>query len=98
MKFMLSTVLACLVMLTVSCSTKSSKEVVVYTTVDQVFSEPVLKDFEDQTGIKVKPLFDTEETKSTGVLNRIIAEKDNIGIAWMVGKGMMVHMHSAFRY
>jgi iron(III) transport system substrate-binding protein len=34
-------------------------------------------DFEKQTGIKVKPLFDTEETKSTGVLNRLIAEKDN---------------------
>lgn len=52
-------------------------EVVVYTTVDQVFSEPVLNDFERETGIKVKAVFDTEETKSTGVLNRIIAEKDN---------------------
>lgn len=52
-------------------------EVVVYTTVDQVFSEPILKDFERETGIKVKAVFDTEETKSTGVLNRLIAEKDN---------------------
>ncbi|HID38674.1 MAG TPA: extracellular solute-binding protein [Calditrichaeota bacterium] len=60
-----------------SCSQQSSKEVVVYTTVDQIFSEPILKDFEQQTGIKVKALYDTEETKSTGVLNRIIAEKDN---------------------
>ena len=51
-------------------------EVVVYTTVDQVFSEPILKDFERETGIKVKAVFDTEETKSTGVLNRLIAEKD----------------------
>ncbi len=59
------------------CSQKKNKEVVVYTTVDQIFSEPILKDFEKQTGIKVKALFDTEETKSTGVLNRIIAEKDN---------------------
>ncbi len=51
--------------------------VVVYTSVDQVFSEPVLKDFEKETGIKVKAIYDTEETKSTGVLNRLIAEKDN---------------------
>ena len=51
--------------------------VVVYTTVDQVFSEPVLKNFEQETGIKVKAVYDTEETKSTGILNRIIAEKDN---------------------
>jgi iron(III) transport system substrate-binding protein len=59
-----------------SCA-KKSNEVVVYTSIDQVFSEPILKDFEKATGIKVKPVFDTEETKSTGVLNRLIAEKDN---------------------
>ena len=55
----------------------NQNEVVVYTSVDQVFSEPILKDFEKETGIKVKALYDTEETKSTGVLNRLIAEKAN---------------------
>jgi iron(III) transport system substrate-binding protein len=60
----------------VGCS-KKSNEVVVYTSVDQIFAEPVLQMFEKKTGIKVKPVFDTEETKSTGVLNRLIAEKDN---------------------
>ena len=60
-----------------SCSKKNSDEVIVYTTVDQIFSEPILKNFEKQTGINVKALFDTEETKSTGVLNRLIAEKNN---------------------
>ena len=59
-----------------SCS-GNSDEVVVYTSVDQVFSEPILKDFEKETGIRVKAVYDTEETKSTGVLNRLIAEKDN---------------------
>jgi len=49
-------------------------QVVVYTSVDQIFSEPVFRRFEAQTGIEVKALFDTEETKSTGVLNRLIAE------------------------
>lgn len=52
-------------------------EVIVYVSEDQVFSEPILKDFERETGIKVKAVFDTEETKSTGVMNRLLAEKDH---------------------
>jgi len=65
-----------MILLLFSCN-KQSDEVVVYTTVDQVFSEPVLKKFEAETGIKVKAVYDTEETKSTGVLNRLIAEKNH---------------------
>jgi len=57
--------------------TPASQEVVVYTSEDQVFSEPILKDFERDTGIKVKTVFDTEESKSTGVMNRLIAEQNN---------------------
>jgi iron(III) transport system substrate-binding protein len=34
-------------------------------------------EFEKQTGIRVKAVFDTEETKSTGVMNRLLAEKQN---------------------
>ncbi len=60
-----------------SCRSASSKAVVVYVSEDQVFSEPILKDFERETGITVKSVFDTEESKSTGVMNRLIAEKDN---------------------
>ncbi|MEO8164708.1 MAG: extracellular solute-binding protein [Betaproteobacteria bacterium] len=55
----------------------SGETVVVYVSHDQVFSEPILKDFEKDTGIKVKTVFDTEETKSAGVMNRLIAEKAN---------------------
>jgi spermidine/putrescine-binding protein len=55
---------------------RSSPEVVVYTSEDQVFSEPVLKDFEKTSGIKVRAVYDTEETKSTGVALRIVAERD----------------------
>lgn len=61
----------------VACSSEPDNTVVVYTSVDQVFSEPILKEFEKETGIKVKAIFDTEETKSTGVLNRLLAEKEN---------------------
>src|SRR5438128_210173 len=54
-----------------------STTVVIYVSEDQVFSEPILKDFEKETGIQVKPVFDTEEAKSTGVMNRLLAEKNN---------------------
>src|SRR5947207_9303030 len=60
-----------------SCWRAGSNTVVVYVSEDQVFSEPILKDFERERGITVKPVFDTEEAKSTGVMNRLIAEKDN---------------------
>jgi len=51
--------------------------VVVYVSEDQVFSEPILKDFERTTHIKVEAVYDTEEAKSTGSMNRLIAEKNN---------------------
>lgn len=73
-----------LLMVTVSllvagCSSKRAKDessVVVYTSVDDVFARPICEQFEKDTGIKVKLVPDTEETKSTGLLNRLIAEKD----------------------
>ena len=54
----------------------SSNSVVVYTSVDDVFARPVCEQFQKQTGIEVKLVPDTEETKSTGLLNRLIAEKN----------------------
>ena len=51
-------------------------EVVVYTSVDDVFARPLAERFEKETGVRVKLVPDTEETKSTGLLNRLIAEKD----------------------
>jgi len=50
-------------------------EVVVYTALDQIYSEPLLKKFEQQTGIKVLPVYDTESNKTVGLVNRLIAEK-----------------------
>ena len=51
-------------------------EVIVYTSLDKVFSEPVLKLFEKETDIKIKAVYDSEATKTTGLVNRLIAEKD----------------------
>src|SRR5437868_10791137 len=58
------------------CSSKE-QDVVVYVSEDQVFSEPILRDFERDTGIRVMAVYDTEEAKSTGVMNRLLAEKNN---------------------
>ncbi|HSF15040.1 MAG TPA: extracellular solute-binding protein [Vicinamibacteria bacterium] len=63
-------------LLSTSCG-EDVPEVVVYTSVDQVFSQPVLERFQKESGIRVRAVYDTEETKSTGVVNRLIAEADN---------------------
>ena len=68
-------ILTVLLTLTLGCR-GGSREVVVYVSEDQVFSEPILKDFEKVTGITVRAVFDTEEAKSTGVMNRLLAEKE----------------------
>jgi iron(III) transport system substrate-binding protein len=59
------------------CRNSRQNSVTVYVSEDQVFSEPILKDFERESGIKVNAVFDTEEAKSTGVMNKLLAEKGN---------------------
>jgi len=76
-RFLAHTLLLILVSALLGCNRKGAQEVVVYTSEDQVFSEPILKAFQAKTGIAVKAAYDTEETKSTGVVNRLIAEKNN---------------------
>ncbi len=61
-----------------TCRKTGKLETVVYTSVDQVFSEPIFRYCEGTAGVVVRALFDTEETKSTGVLNRLIAEAGNV--------------------
>jgi iron(III) transport system substrate-binding protein len=57
-----------------ACESRDS--VVVYTSVDDVFARPVAEAFQRTSGIEVRLVPDTEETKSTGLLNRLIAEKE----------------------
>jgi len=74
MKF-ISIIFTALLLSVKVCS--AGNEVVIYSSEDKIFSEPVLQAFEKKTGIKVRAIYDTEETKSTGLANRLIAEKDN---------------------
>ncbi len=58
-------------------SPDNSKVVVVYTAHDKIYSEPLLKEFEEATGITVKPVFDTESTKTIGLVQRLMRDRDN---------------------
>src|SRR5215218_1053784 len=44
-------------------ATASTRTVTIYVSTDRVFSEPVLQEYERRSGVKVSPVYDTEETK-----------------------------------
>jgi iron(III) transport system substrate-binding protein len=52
----------------------NSPSVVVYTSQDEVYAEPIFKDFEKDTGIKVEAVYDSESVKTVGLVNRLIQE------------------------
>jgi iron(III) transport system substrate-binding protein len=56
---------------------REARSVVVYVSVDQVYSEPILKRFETESGIRVRAVYDVEAAKTTGLVTRLIAEKQN---------------------
>ncbi|MBT4397838.1 MAG: hypothetical protein HOD37_00055 [Bacteroidetes bacterium] len=60
----------------VACTSRNDA-LIVYVSVDQNYAEPVLKKFEQQTGIRVLAVYDLEASKTTGLVNRILAEKKN---------------------
>jgi iron(III) transport system substrate-binding protein len=57
-----------------SAHTVSADDVVVYSSLDREFSEPVLKAYSESRGVRVLPKFDVESTKTVGLTNVIIAE------------------------
>ena len=58
------------------CRPSSTDEVVAYTALDQEFSEPHFRRFEEETGTKVVAKFDTEANKTVGLTQAILAERD----------------------
>lgn len=72
--FLVAILLACAALLP-GCRHAAKREVVIYTSVDQVYSEPILRAFEQESGIKVKAVYDVESAKTTGLTTRLIAEK-----------------------
>jgi iron(III) transport system substrate-binding protein len=51
--------------------------VTVYSSADKEFAELIFRAYEQRTGVKVLPLYDTEETKTAGLTSRLVAEKDH---------------------
>jgi iron(III) transport system substrate-binding protein len=60
----------------VGCGKGQPQEVVVYTALDQDFSKPIFEEFTRETGIGVLPKFDTESTKTVGLIQAIVSERE----------------------
>ncbi|WP_339907944.1 extracellular solute-binding protein [Symmachiella dynata] len=59
------------------CAAESGPQpLVVYCAHDSLYADEVLKKFTEQTGIEVTPRYDTEATKSLGLVQQLIREKD----------------------
>ncbi len=58
-------------------SITNRQQVIVYTSQDQVYAEPILNEFEKETGIKVRAVYDSEAVKTVGLANRLLAERDH---------------------
>lgn len=69
-------------LLALGCGPKAApgplhRSVVVYSSLDEHYAKPVLKEFERRTGIKVLERYDTEADKTTGLYQRLLAERAN---------------------
>jgi len=53
---------------------EKQRQVVLYCSVDQSIAEPIIAQFEKQSGIKVLARFDTEASKTVGLVQKIRAE------------------------
>src|SRR5262245_14446900 len=54
----------------------SPGEVVVYTSVDEIYAQDLFRRFREETGLAVRPVFDTEEAKTLGLVHRLVAERE----------------------
>jgi iron(III) transport system substrate-binding protein len=63
--------------LCISAYLKASRQVIAYCAQDQVYAESIFRDFEKQTGIKVRAVYDSEAVKTVGLANRLLAERSH---------------------
>ena len=54
-----------------------SHTVIAYCAQDQTYAEEIFRDFQKQTGIKVRAVFDSEAVKTVGLANRLLAERNH---------------------
>jgi iron(III) transport system substrate-binding protein len=62
------------------CVPEAENEVVIYTALDQEFSAPILAGFARAQDDQIQPQakFDVESTKTVGLVNRLIGERDRV--------------------
>jgi iron(III) transport system substrate-binding protein len=53
------------------------KQVIAYCAQDQVYAEPILREFNQQTGLKARAVYDSEAVKTVGLVNRLLAERQH---------------------
>jgi len=59
-----------------SCArAKSRDQVIAYCAQDQEYAEPILREFNKQTGIEARAVYDNEAVKTVGLANRLLAER-----------------------
>ncbi len=68
-------IVVCWIPVSVGCLRESEQELVVYSAHDSVFSEPILRQFESETGAVVRAIYDVESTKTVGLASRLIMER-----------------------
>lgn len=69
---------ACIILIIfiIACGKPATERtVVVYASVDQNYAEPIIRKFAQDSKIKVLPIYDVEAAKTTGLVNRLVAEK-----------------------
>lgn len=64
-------------MLLPGCTAERQTEVIAYCAQDQVYAEPSFREFSQQTGIKVRTVYDSEAVKTVGLANRLLAERQH---------------------
>ena len=57
------------------CTPDTRDTVVVYVAHDEMFARPILDAFEAESGLRVLVQYDTEASKTTGLVNRLVAER-----------------------
>ncbi|WP_232309021.1 extracellular solute-binding protein [Picosynechococcus sp. PCC 73109] len=61
----------------IACQPENQQQkVVIYVSVDRTYAEPILTEFTAATGIDVLPVYDVEATKTTGLAQRLLREKE----------------------
>lgn len=89
--------------LTLGACRRGGDEVVLYSSVDGPLLTQIVSAFEQESGISVRVVGDTEATKSTGLIERLLAEKgrprcdvfwssENLGVMQLSGAGVLAEL------